>query len=55
MDVEAAEAADWKGAAEQAQVLDTAIVRNTQFLQATLAAWTAARSAEIRATKPSNP
>ena len=36
---EAAEAADWKSAAEQAQILDAAVVRNTQFLRAAQAIW----------------
>jgi N-acetylated-alpha-linked acidic dipeptidase len=36
---EAAEAADWPAAQQQAQLLDAAIVRNTDFLRATLVEW----------------
>ncbi len=36
---EAAEAAQWQRAAEQASVLDAAIVRNTQFLRTAQASW----------------
>jgi N-acetylated-alpha-linked acidic dipeptidase len=36
---EAAEAGDWQRAAEQAKILDAAIVRNAQFLHAAQAAW----------------
>ena len=39
---EAAEASDWKGAAEQAKVLDAAIIRNTEFLRAARADWATA-------------
>jgi N-acetylated-alpha-linked acidic dipeptidase len=41
---EAAEASDWKAAAEQAKILDAAIVRNTEFLRAAAAAWNAAKT-----------
>jgi N-acetylated-alpha-linked acidic dipeptidase len=49
---EAAEAADWKGAAEQAQILDAAIVRNTQFLRAAEAGWQASSTPPHQDAKP---
>jgi N-acetylated-alpha-linked acidic dipeptidase len=52
---EAAEASDWKGAAEQAQILDAAIVRNTQFLRAAEAAWKASSIPEVQDTNPPMP
>jgi len=39
---EAMERGDWKASAEQAAVLDAAVMRNTEFLRATLAGWQAA-------------
>jgi N-acetylated-alpha-linked acidic dipeptidase len=52
---EAAEAADWKGAAEQAKTLDAAIVRNTQFLRDAEAAWKASSISELQDTKGARP
>jgi N-acetylated-alpha-linked acidic dipeptidase len=49
---EAAEAADWKGAAVQAQILDAAIVRNTQFLRAAESGWMTSSTATHEDANP---
>jgi N-acetylated-alpha-linked acidic dipeptidase len=51
---EAAEAADWRAARQQARILDDAVVRNTQFLRAALADWRRGLSRE-RASRARSP